>query len=300
MGIDNHGLNFLRYARTKKPFGDTITLGRQTVLVIKPIVEELLGSEHPYKEQTYCEELLTKYLGATQVESIDKSAYEKATHLHDFNEPLPAELYQKYDTVLDLGTLEHIYNTPQAFKNCSQLCKRGGQILHVLPANNFCGHGLWQFSPELFFSLYCQGNGYLDTEVFIADLTNTTKWYQVKAPTAGERVNLWSSTPLYVLVRTVLSTPDFSQAGVQQMHYVHEWEKGEALATRTGGTSGRFKKWLKTMPAVYRSLVSAHYFYWRVKRKMETGLNGRNHGVVVIDVQPHIAECTARNATATL
>lgn len=288
MGIDSHGLNFLRYARAKKCFGDTVTLGRQAVLVIKPILEELLGTKRSYAPQLYCEELLTAYFGATRVDSMDKSAYEKATHIHDLNEPLPAHLYQKYDTVLDMGTLEHIYNAPQAFKNCSQFCKPGGQILHVLPANNFCGHGLWQFSPELFFSLYCQSNGYSDTEVFIADLTNTAKWYQVKEPTAGKRVNVWSSTPLYVLVRTVLSTTDFSHSDVQQMHYVHEWGKGETQPPPTATTSKRFKKWLKRMPLVYRSLVGAHDVYQRSKTRTESGLNDRNPGVVVIDVKSQI------------
>jgi hypothetical protein len=300
MGIDSHGLNFLRYARARKPFGDTITLGRQGVSVIKPVLEELLGSPYPHESETYCEELLTNYFGATRVESLDKSAYENATHICDFNEPLPGKLCQQYDTVVDMGTLEHIYNVPQAFKNCSQLCKRGGQILHVLPANNFCGHGLWQFSPELFFSLYCQRNGYRDTEVLLADLANDSKWYRVKEPTAGQRVNVSSSTPLYVLVRTVLSTADFSHAQIQQMHYVHEWGKGQPTVPRTTATSARFKAWLKKAPGVHRSLVGAVNLYLSSKRRMQTSLNARNPGVVVIDVRPHIAECTARNATATL
>jgi SAM-dependent methyltransferase len=283
MGIDHHGLNFLRYARAKKPFGDTITLGRQNVLVLKPVLEALLGAG--CEEQPYCERLLSQCFGATLVESVDKSAYEQATHVHDFNEPLPAGLHQKYDTVLDMGTLEHVYDAPQAFRNCSQLCKRGGQILHVLPANNFCGHGLWQFSPELFFSLYCERNGYSDTEVFIADLRNTAKWYRVKEPTAGERINVWSSTPLYVLVRTVVSKADFSHTEVQQLHYVHEWEKSAAPLIRTTGASRRLKEWLKSMPLVYRWLVGGYDFYRRSRTKARTGVDGRNPGLVVTDIE---------------
>ena len=285
MGIDNHGLNFLRYARAKKPFGDTITLGRQGILVIKPILEELLGSKCAYTEQTFCEELLTEYFGAIHVESIDKSAYENATHIHDLNEPLPAVLYQKYDTVLDVGTLEHVYNAPQAFKSCSQLCKPSGQILHVLPANNFCGHGLWQFSPELFFSLYCKRNGYIDTEVFVADLGNTAKWYQVREPAAGERVNVSSSTPLYVLVRTVLSSTDFSHTEVQQIYYVHQWEKRESPQSQAVGMSTRFRERLKKIPLVYKFLVGAYNFFFNSKRRTQTGANARNPGLIVIDVK---------------
>ena len=40
-----------------------------------------------------------------------------------------------------------------------KLTKIGGMIIHALPANNFCGHGFWQFSPELFYELYSPENG---------------------------------------------------------------------------------------------------------------------------------------------
>jgi hypothetical protein len=32
-----------------------------------------------------------------------------------------------------------------------QAISGGGEIIHVLPANNLCCHGFWQFWPELFF-----------------------------------------------------------------------------------------------------------------------------------------------------
>jgi 2-polyprenyl-3-methyl-5-hydroxy-6-metoxy-1,4-benzoquinol methylase len=65
------------------------------------------------------------------------------------NKPLPKTLHNKYDTVIDSGTLEHIFKAPEALEYCLLLCKPGGQILHMLPSNNWCGHGFWQFSPEL-------------------------------------------------------------------------------------------------------------------------------------------------------
>ena len=158
MGIDVHGLNFLRYAKTKKLFGSVMTIGRQGLHVTEPMIKEIFHTNSDYKNQKYCEELLTKYFGAIDVESLDNSNYEGASHVHDMNQPLPTNLVRRFDTVFDGGCLEHIYNAPQALKNCSLLCKPGGQILHVLPANNLCGHGFWQFSPELFFSLYSKVN----------------------------------------------------------------------------------------------------------------------------------------------
>jgi hypothetical protein len=80
--------------------------------------------------------------------------HEKATHVVDMNKPLAIE--ERYDTVIDAGTIEHIYNAPQALANVSAMCAHQGQILHIGPANIFCGHGFWQFSPELFFSLYSE------------------------------------------------------------------------------------------------------------------------------------------------
>src|ERR1035441_3166291 len=100
-----------------------------------------------------------------------------------------------------------------------EMCASGGQILHVLPANNFCGHGFWQFSPELFFSMYSEVNGYRGTQVFIADLSNEYCWYEVRRPHNGERANVTSSTPLYNLVRTQ-KTSFFSHENIQQSDYV--------------------------------------------------------------------------------
>jgi len=66
--------------------------------------------------------------------------------------------------------MEHVFNASQGLKNVTRLCAPGGQIIHSLPANNFCNHGFWQFSPELFFSLYSDKNGYSETEIFLADV----------------------------------------------------------------------------------------------------------------------------------
>jgi SAM-dependent methyltransferase len=286
MGIDVHGLNFLRHAKKKKLLGETITIGRQGLHVIEPLVKKLVGTKSSYKNQPYCEELLINYFGAMVVNSIDNSAYEKATHIHDMNEPLPKSLHEKYDTVIDSGCLEHIYNAPQALRNCSQFCKPGGQILHMLPANNFCGHGFWQFSPELFFSLYSKKNGYDETEIFIADLSDTKKWYQVKEPENGKRVNVSSSTELYVLVRTVLRNADFSHTEVQQSDYIYQWDMTSSSEHQPYKEPTGLKQKLRKIPLIYKILSPPYHFYLRIQR--ETGLNGKNPGLVVIDLKTFI------------
>lgn len=286
MGIDVHGLNLLRYSKTKKPFGAVITIGRQGLHVIEPVIKDILKTTSDYKNQPYCEELLNLYFGATKVEFIDNSNYEEATYVHDMNQTLPSNLVGKYDTVFDGGCLEHIYNAPQALKNCSLFCKPGGQILHVLPANNFCGHGFWQFSPELFFSLYSANNGYAETEVFIADLANTKQWYQVKQPSNGQRVNVMSSSSLYVLVRTVLQKENFNHTNVQQSDYVFEWTTPNEDENLIAKQKSSFKEYLKKISLLYKLLSPMYHLY--LKMKMNDKLNRKNPGLSLIKISDFI------------
>lgn len=71
--------------------------------------------------------------------------------------------------------------------------------MHISPGNNFCGLGFWQFSPELFFSLYSESNRYAETQVFLANLTSPRHWFEVEQPMNGRRAEVVSTTPLYVM-----------------------------------------------------------------------------------------------------
>jgi hypothetical protein len=220
MGIDVHALNFIRYAERQQPLGSVATVGRQGLHVSSAKLRPIFPSARNYGP--YCEELLIELLGATKVESFDNSDYEQATHIADMN--IPIECAVTYDTILDAGTLEHIYNAPQALKNVSTMCAEGGQILHILPANNQCGHGFWQFAPELFHSLYSQANGYSETTVFLASFDNEAHWYEVEAPSNGRRIIIQSVGPLYVLCRTKRGAR-VSHDCVQQSDYVYAWDR---------------------------------------------------------------------------
>ena len=220
MGIAIHTLNTLRYCANKKKFGKTATLGRQRILLDRMQIKKILNIEEDFG--VFCEELLKQVFLATKVDSYDFSEYENATHIYDFNQSLTFE--DQYDTVIDLGCSEHIFNIANVLANISKLCKIGGQIIHALPANNFCGHGFWQFSPELFYSLYNSKNGYDKTEMFLADLSDESYWYKIKPFVPGERVNILSNSSVYIIIRTV-KISDFSHNDIQQSDYQFEWSK---------------------------------------------------------------------------
>jgi SAM-dependent methyltransferase len=229
-------------------------------------VKKTLKIEGVYQQSEYCEELLQTYFGASHVDSLDNSKYEGASVIFDMNSPLPVSA-RKYDTIFDGGSLEHIFNVPQALANVSRLCNPGGQILHVLPSNNFCGHGFWQFSPELFFSLYSKENGYSETEIFIARPLQLRKWLKVIQPANGQRVNICSSDPLYVLVRTVLGNAQYSHRDIQQSDYLFEWKAGPKPQPGNGekGIVGRVKSWAKKTSLARKIARSMPGFYARCR-----------------------------------
>jgi hypothetical protein len=269
MGIGYHELQFLRFASTQRQFGRVATIGRQRLFLEEKEVCSLMGLGGGYNHETYCEGLLLQHFGATCVESWDYSDYEQATHIVDMNQPLNAQ-GETYDTVIDAGTVEHIYNAPQALLNVSELCSEGGQIIHMSPANNFCGHGFWQLSPELFFSLYSEFNGYSDTRVFLASEYRTDIWYEVGRPQNGQRANVISFMPVFVLCRTV-KVRKCCQLSVQQSDYVHMWHQNRQLQDKPRPIwREKIRSALQTSP-----LIDFAFFSY-IKISGKWSLSGRN------------------------
>lgn len=244
MGIDTHSFHLLRYATRKHGrLGNTITLGRLAISLGPHASRKWLGTT----VGAYCEPLLKGQFGASNVDSIDNSAYEGATIVADMNRPLPAALDGQYDAVIDFGCTEHIFDVAQSLRNIASLCKLGGKILHAVPANGFCGHGFYQFSPELFFSCYSAANGYADTEIFLADLCDTKNWYRVAQPKDGRRINVRSPGELYVLVVTKRAAEKTET--VQQSDYEFTWAQSNGIAVppRPPGRMARAREILSGM-----------------------------------------------------
>ena len=214
-------------------------------------VAKILGLPMVIDFGMYSEELLKRSFGANLVDSYDYSDYEDATFIADMNKPLLSN--RKYDTVIDCGTIEHIYNVPQALANISLLCSKGGQIVHVSPSNNFCGHGFWQVSPELFFSLYSELNGYAETEVFLADLRNPRHWFEVHRPTNGKRAEASSKSPLYVMCKT-RKISEFDHLQPQQSDYVHHWRQRGPKESSQHELMDNAKRFIKSRPKLARVL----------------------------------------------
>ena len=153
MGIDIHSARFLR-SEVKRglALGRMLTLGHQAVYMDGAAYRALLSSMGVTGQEAIFADDMFRGLGAKSMDVMDASNYEGANVLHNLNEPIGRELVEKYDCVFDGGSLEHIFNFPMALKNCLEMVKVGGHFITIVPANAQCGHGFYQFSPELFYS----------------------------------------------------------------------------------------------------------------------------------------------------
>ena len=221
------GMTFQTFDLLKKnieefgKLGDVLTLGRLGNQIDKKSLK-LLGLENNNSfAQEYSERILIDYLGANSVDSLDNSNFEGANIICDMSEELK-NVNKQYDTIIDIGTSEHVFNINQNLINISKLCKKGGRIIHCLPANNQCGHGFWQFSPELFFGLYDESNGYLSTKLYLIDSYDKKNYWQIVKKPKNERLELNSYTPLYIFVSSIKKLEDTTQKA-QQSDYEYAW-----------------------------------------------------------------------------
>jgi hypothetical protein len=256
VGFDVNALKFLLAAiRDGVSLDRTVTIGRQGLFVEPPALLANLRRFDPkvpesavqrmlHEADGFCEPVL-RFLGAVQTESLDVSPYQGATIIHDMNRPLPAHLSGAFSAVIDGGSLEHVFNFPQAIKNCMEMVAVGGDFLCSSPANNFVGHGFYQFSPELFFRVFHRSNGFEVRKMLLYEEDwSDIRYYEVRDPEeVRRRVTLSNRHPTLLLVRArkVADVPVFA-AIPQQSDYVTVWNTfgpGEKGAIDEGAVNTR-------------------------------------------------------------
>lgn len=233
MGLDYSALLLCQMVfRECGDFGRVLTIGRQRLCVTRRHLSRL-GIPAMRTLPLYCETLLMDAFGASSVESLDASGYEQPTFIADLNLRHNASEAWKgaFDTVLNFGTLEHVFDVRTAFDEVSSSLRIGGTAVHLLPANQECGHGFYQFSPEFFFSYFQRSRGYSDTRVFAVDPESPHTWWQLTAPEDGARLNIRSGRPLYIACFAT-RLQEVQPTAVQQSDYLHVWARAD------GGSKG--------------------------------------------------------------
>jgi hypothetical protein len=245
MGINSNTVHFLRHCKEiGVDFESTLQIGRQNCYFSL----DKAGVKHGDFAEPFF-----RFLGAKKVESIDYSDYQQASIIHDMNLPINENLRETFSAVIDGGTLEHVFNYPVAIKNCMDMVKIDGHLILITPANNFFGHGFYQFSPELFFSLLNDQNGFAETQIFEQD--DSMQWFKIQNPKSIKcRVDICiaknNPSLLCVVSKKIKSTPE--KLEVLQSDYVDLWKSGNSPA-HNGLQNGRVKSFIKKfIPALIR------------------------------------------------
>jgi hypothetical protein len=279
MGIDIETARFLaRHRRRGMKMGKVLTIGRQNLLTGR---NELAGLCREYNidsgsvaalweggvHKPYADDFL-RALGADSVEAMDASDYEQAGLVHDLNKPVPQEWKEQFDLLVEGGSLEHVFNFPVAMGNCLELVKVGGSIVWVTPANNFLGHGFYQFSPELAYRVFSEANGYRVDEMVAVEYGLRSRWFSVRDPAeAGDRVKLVNGRPVLLMTRaTRLAAVNPFTETPQQSDYSSIWERHAAGVARKPGAQQVLRKikdvLIERVPRVARVLQSFQGSHW--------------------------------------
>ncbi len=103
-------------------------------------------------------------LGMDEYVDMDKFDTDRPMILHDLNQPVAADLADRFGLVIDGGTVEHIFDVSAVLQNMVRMTRVGGQVMHI--ATFQPDHGFYSFSPCLFFDFYA-ANGFEDPECLI-------------------------------------------------------------------------------------------------------------------------------------
>jgi hypothetical protein len=118
-----------------------------------------------------------------------------------------------------------------------EMIRVGGHFIQVNVANNYMGHGFWQFCPELIYRIFSRENGFQINAVLMHEPNamcptgaSFGTWYKVEDPAARHcRVILINDRPTYIC--TIAQRVEDRRIFVrfpQQSDYVEAWTQTRA------------------------------------------------------------------------
>ena len=260
MGLDATALTWIKLVSLKfgVNFDKTLTLGRQYCSV-----QELKLASHWLKKSGYKDsdiilqpdgytEKYFEWMGSKALDVLDYSDYEGAGIIHDLNVQLPQELINKYDCVIDGGTLEHVFEYSQGLKNAMSAVKIGGVLINISPTNNWCGHGFFQLSPCIFMDTLNVGNGFEILEMGLYEKHTLFGADRVRILDKHGPLFIRGRGLLFVISRKIADVPN--KISIQQEDYSNIWK-----AEKTK------KKWAETIKNSINKSRLTSWILFRIK-----------------------------------
>ncbi len=235
MGIDRTSLNaILMSCRHIKNKQNLLTIGRQQIHTSQEnnidIGDKFNTNLSEIIYGNYCETFFSS-VGFINIDSIDNSNYEGSKYIHNLNYPILEDFKNKYDYIYDGGTSEHIFNIPQVFENIIDMLNIDGLFVSVTCNNNFSGHGMYQFSPELYLSCFNQKYGMEIIDMYIAEVgTTNNEWKNVNSFNGYRNIDKFNSTLetyIIIIARKISNEREslIKNSPNQYSYDEHDWKK---------------------------------------------------------------------------
>lgn len=273
MAINPTSAELLLCCRQIKPeASEVLMLGRQWLRLRRKDADRLkaihaieLGDlcDDEGRDERYGEPFFQR-LGMQRVDSLDASSYQGASLIADLNKPLSAGSHPTFDWVYDGGTLEHVFNQATAAANIASLLRSGGLFIAMTPCNNWMGHGLYQFSPELLFRLYDESRGFRCRFAALYEHQRDRFWSLQDPARTGRRNAFNPPGRLSLLFVAEKIGPPNAESTVNQSDYQSAWQDPAKVQIGTTAWSA---------PGLMRQLcpswLAAGIRRWRVKRRRQ-------------------------------
>lgn len=210
-----------------------VTVGYPDCLVPTSVVRDMFGQDVAakltYREDSdkiiawhnlgnFIEEIIdTKsLLDALEIEMtvLDINEVRGGEVICDLNRPVPKDLLERFDIILDGGTMEHCFNIGQVINNLVGMSKINGFIVHGNPLN-VMNHGFFNFCPTFYHDYYLDNGhrlvspiyGYInvgiESQLFELPATKRFKgapedsWISVIAQKLHTKKNVWPMQTKY-------------------------------------------------------------------------------------------------------
>ena len=277
MGISTGVLKFLSVAKKEKTnFATTCFIGRQENYCSKNDLKlstkylnlnldlEFLSSEK------WFDNIFKEIFSSYNIFNLDSSNHENANLIHDLNESISEKYINKFDCVIDSGSIEHIFNIPKVLENYSKMLKKNGSLFIMTNANNSCGHGFYQFSPDFFYSIFNETNGFKINKLVIESYNSFgnrrlfNKYYELKYPEKlKERIILKGKDQLDVMCHITKINDHFSFKKITQTNYLFINKKNSSFI-KENITKPKF---LTALKKYFPNFVIIIYEYFVSKNK---------------------------------
>ena len=232
-------------------------------------------TEHERKPYKNCihQRTFFRMLGFTwaNIYAIDGSAYEGADFVHDLNRPIDTALEARFDLVFDGGTIEHVFSVKDSLFNLSRMCKLGGLVININPADNI-NHGFINLNAEIYRNFFGI-NGYDQIDLKYISFPvhpEIAKRHYIEFATKSFQ----SLTPFYatLVYSVVKKLKDMPLTVPNQGLYDSLWdEAGDGYQGAIGSSRKTLSSWVR---ASVRNIVDRHFLLCFIVRSYLTKAKG--------------------------